>query len=128
MNDLQRHYINEQTGISHTLIGDYYLPDLALPEEPHRVIGRFGRMRLYYLKTHRRVLYINLLTSGKLSSYLCEIDETAFNRMKLLSKHMAEREDVTKQLKAENQMLWVQKMNNIHSRAEEIIRDELIYN
>jgi len=127
MNNLQLHYIDEQTGISHTLVGDYYLPDLALPKESHQPIGKYGRMRRNYLKTHRRVLYINVLTSGKLNSHLYEIDEAAYNRMELLSKQMAEREGVTEQLKSENQLLWVQRMNCIRNRVEEIIREELIY-
>ncbi|MCL2409967.1 MAG: TnpV protein [Oscillospiraceae bacterium] len=127
MSNLHQHYTNEQTGISYTLVGDYYLPDLILPKSNHYAIGRFGRMRLNYLKNHRKALYVNLLTSGKLDAHLREIDETANDRMEIISKQMAECEGVTEQLKAENQMLWVKKMNGIHSRVVEIIRDELIY-
>ena len=129
MNKLTQHYTNEQTGISYTLTadGNYYLPDLVLPEEPEYDIGRFGLMRRHYLKNHRKVLFTNLLTSGKLNEHLFEIDQTANDRMELLSKQMAEREGATEQLKAENQLMWIQKMSNIRNRIEEMIRDELIY-
>ena len=129
MNKLVQHYTNEQTGISYTLTadGNYYLPAFALPEEQHYSIGRFGLMRKLYLKNHRKVLFFNLLTAGKLNEHLSEIDQTARDRMEFLTKQMAEQEGVTEQLKAENQMLWVQSMNNIRNRIEEIIREELIY-
>jgi len=127
MNELPQHYKNEQTGISYTLVGDYYLPDLTLPEEPEYFIGRFGLMRRNYLKNHRKGLYINLLTSGKLNEHLAEIDQTANARLELLTRQMAKAEGLTEQLKAEDQMLWVQKANSIRNRIEEMIRDELIY-
>ena len=129
MNKLAPHYTNEQTGISYTLTadGNYYLPDLTLPEEPHYDIGRFGLMRRHYLKNHRKGLFIVLLTSGKLNEHLCEIDQTANDRMELLTKQMAKSEGVTEQLKAENQMEWVSLMNNIKNVAEEIVINELIY-
>ena len=127
MNDLKQHYTDEQTGISYTLVGDHYLPDLLPPESENYSIGRFGRMRLDHLKHHHRVLYVDLLTSGKLYEHLNDIDEAANDRMELLSRQMAEREDVTERLKAEDQMLWVQRMNNICGRIEGIIREELIY-
>ena len=129
MNKLATHYTNEQTGISYTLTadGNYYLPDLALPEEPHYDIGCFGLMRRHYLKNHRKGLFTVLLTNGKLNEHLSEIDQTANDRMELLTKQMAKSEGVTEQLKAENQMLWVQKMTNIHNRIVEMIREELIY-
>ena len=112
--------------LSYTLVGDYYLPNLILPEEKYH-LGKYGLMRQHYLKNHRKVFYTVLLTSGKLNEHLHEIDEISFNRMELLSKQMAEHEGVTEQLKAENQMLWVGKMNNIRNRIEEMIRGELIY-
>lgn len=127
MNKLAPHYTNKKTGISYTLVGDYYLPDLALSEEPHYEIGRFGMMRRSYLKNHRKGLFTNLLTSGKLNEHLHEIDQTANERFELISSQMEKTEGVTEQLKSENQMLWVQKMNNIRNRVEEIIREELIY-
>ena len=129
MNKLAPHYTNEQTGISYTLSadGNYSLPDLALPDEPEYNIGRFGMMRRQYLKNYHKVFYTALLTGGKLNEHLYEIDQTANDRMDILSKQMAKVEGVTEQLKSENQMLWVQKMNNIRNRVEEIIREELIY-
>ena len=117
----------EDMGVTYSKVGDYYLPDIILPEEQHYSIGRFGLMRRDYLKNHRKVMYINLLTSGALNEHLYEIDQTANTRMEALVKQMAKNEDVTEQLKAENQMLWVQKMNNIRNRALGIIRDELIF-
>lgn len=127
MNNLKQHFTNEQTGISYTLVGDYYLPDLTLPEEKPYDIGRFGLMRRHYLKEQRKGLFAALLTSGKLNEHLYEIDQTANQRMERLSKQMAKAEGVSEQLKAENQMLWVGKMTNIRHRIEEMIREELIY-
>jgi len=119
--------IFEQMGGTYSKVGDYYLPNLTLPEERHYDIGRFGLMRRHYLKNHRKGLFSVLLTSGKLNEHLYEIDQTANARMELLSKQMAKSEGATEQLKAQNQMLWVQKMNNIRNRIEEIICEELIY-
>ena len=129
MNKLAPHYTNEQTGISYTLTpdGNYYLPDLALPDEPEYEIFGWGLQRQLYLKNHRKVLYTTLLMSGKLNAHLHEIDETAYDRMELISKQMADQAGVTEQLKSENQLLWVQKMNNIRNRVAEMIREELIY-
>ena len=127
MNDLAMNYTDNQTGISYTLIGDYYLPDFETPKVNLGAVGRFGRERLEYLKNHRRLLYINLLTSGKLNEHLTDTDETANDRMEFISSQMAEREGVTEKLKADDMMLWVQKMNGIRNRAIEIIREELIY-
>jgi hypothetical protein len=129
MTALPQHYTNETTGISYTLTadGNYYLPDITLPDEPEYEIGGWGLQRLSYLKNHRKAFYTTLLMSGKLNSHLHEIDETAFNRMELISRQMAEREGVTEQLKGENQLLWIQKMTNIRNRVAEMIREELIY-
>ena len=129
MNKSAPHYTNEQTGISYTLTadGNYFLPDLALPDEPEYEIFGWGLQRQSYLKNHRKGLYTMLLMSGKLNAHLHEIDETAHDRMELISKQMAEHEGVTEQLKAENQLLWIQKMTNIRNRVAEMIREELIY-
>ena len=127
MSALAMNYTDSMTGISYTLVGDYYLPDLKAPEINIGTLGRFGRERLNYLKNHRRVLYTNLLTSGRQNDHLCETDETANDRIELISKQMAKSEGVTEKLKADNGMLWVQMTNNIRNRATEIIRDELIY-
>ena len=129
MNPLPQHFTNEQTGISYTLSGDgYYLPDLTLPEEPEYEIGLFGLLRRNHLKNHRKGLFTALLTTGKLNEHLYEIDQIANDRMELLSKQMAKAEGVTEQLKADDMMTWVGRMNNIQNRVREIINEELIYN
>lgn len=124
---MEKRIFNEQTGISYTLQGDYYLPDLALPEQEDKPIGLWGHRHLCHIKQHKKVLYTNLLTSGKLNSYLADIDEQAEDMFFRLVKQMAKREDVTEQLKANNQMDWVARMNNIRSRATEIINTDLIF-
>ena len=125
---MEKRIYNEQTGISYTLQGDYYLPDLALPEQEDKPIGLWGQRHLRYIKQHHKVRYINLLTSGKLNSYLADIDNQAEDMLFRLVKQIAEREGVTEQLKADNQMEWVARMNNIRGRATEIINNDLIYN
>lgn len=117
---------NEQTGISYTLQGDYYLPDLKLSDEKNKPIGLWGQRHARYLKQNHKVLYMNLLTSGKLNSYLADIDEQAEDMFFQLVKQMAERENITEQLKADDQMEWVARMNNIRSRATEIVNNEII--
>ena len=111
MKELAQHYTNEQTGISYTLVGDYYLPDfaLAVESEPQKEyeIGKYGRMRLNYLKKHRRTLYVNLLTSGELSEHLHEVDQRARRQVEGIVKHFAEVDGTNEKLKAENQMRWV---------------------
>ena len=125
---MEKRIFNEQTGISYTLQGDYYLPDLALSEQEDETIGLWGQRHLKYIKQHRKILYINLLTSGKLSDYLADIDKQAEDMFFRLVEQMAEREGVTEQLKSNNQMDWVARMNNIRSRATEIVNHDLIYN
>ena len=124
---MKQHFTDEKTGIRYTLQGDYYLPDLALPAEEQQPIGIWGQRHLRHIKQNRRVLYTNLLTSGKLNSYLADIDKQAEEMFSRLVKQMAEREGVTEQLKAENQMECVSSMNNIRRRAMEIVNVELIY-
>ena len=118
----------EQNGGTYSNVGDYHLPNLTVPSDSEYQIGVWGQRRLNYLKTHRRVLYVNLLTSGKLTEHLREIDTTAFERREPMAKQMMEAQGVTEQLKAEDAMLWVGKVNNIRACVDEIIRDELIYN
>lgn len=101
---MEKRIFNEQTGISYTLQGDYYLPDLSLPEQENRPVGLWGQRHLKYIKQHRKILYINLLTSGKLSDYLADIDKQAEDMFFRLVEQMAEREGITEQLKANNQM------------------------
>ena len=124
---MEKRICNEQTGISYTLQGDYYLPELSLPEQEDKPIGLWGQRHLKYIKHHRKILYINLMTSGKLNGYLVDIDKQAEDMFFRLVKQMAEREGVTEQLKADNQMDWVARMNNIRNRATEIINTDLIY-
>ena len=117
----------EQMGGTYTRVGDYFLPDLKLPEEVTKPISIWGQRHAKYLKQKHKVLYMNLLTSGKLNRYLADIDkqwEEVFSRP---VKQIAEREDVTEQLKADNQLKWVAQMNNIYSRVTEIVNKDLIY-
>lgn len=116
-----------KTKITYTQQGDYLLPNLKLPEKPTVKIGIWGKRHLKYIEHYRPILYTNLLTSGKLTAYLADIDEQAEDMFFRLVKQLAEKEGVTEQLKAEKQMLWVQRMNNIRKRATEIVNAELIY-
>lgn len=113
--------------ITYTQQGDYLLPDLKLPEQPKVEIGIFGKRHLRYLEHNRKILYTNLLTKGKLTAHLAEIDKLAEDMFFRLVKQIAEREGVTEKLKADNQMLWVRKMSNIRNRAEEIVNNCLVF-
>lgn len=116
---------DENNGLWYELQGDYYIPCLKLPEE-QQPIGVWGQRHLRYIKQNRKVLYLNLLTSGNLNSYLADLDKQSEDMYFRLVKQMAEREGVTEQLKADNQMEWVIRMNNIRSRVFEIVNAELI--
>ena len=116
----------EMDGTYHEENG-HLIPDLTLPTEEEKTIGIWGQRHLRYIKEHKRLFYVNLLTSEKLNSYLADIDKQAEEMFYRLVKQLAEKENVTEKLKAENQMLWVQKMNNIHNRATEFIISDLIY-
>lgn len=118
---------NEQNSLWYELQGDYYIPCLALPNEEQVEIGVWGQRHSRYIKQHHKVRYTNLLTSGKLTDYLADIDEQAEDMFFRLVKRIAEREGVTEQLKADNQMEWVARMNNIRSRATEIVNNDIIY-
>lgn len=118
--------IFEEMGGTYTQVGDYLLPDLKLPEE-QQTIGVWGQRHRRYLKEHRRATFATLLTSGKLNSYLVDIDRQAEELFSRLVKQMAEAEGVTEQLKADNQMEWVGRMNNIRNRAMEMVNNDLIY-
>lgn len=117
----------EQMGGTYTQQGDYILPNLTLPTKEKQPIGIWGQRHARYLKQNHKVLYCNLLTSGKLNGYLADIDEQAEDMFFRLVKQMAEREGVTEQLKAKNQMEWVRMMNNIRNMATEIVYAEIIY-
>ena len=124
---MKKHIVNEATGISYTLVGDYYIPDLKLPETENKPIGIWGRKRLAYLKEHKKFLFNQLVLSWQLNSHLAEINEQATEMLYRLSEQMAKAEGVTEKLKEDNQMEWVCRMNNIRNRAEEIVNAELIY-
>lgn len=119
--------IFEEMGGTYTKTGDYILPNLTLPPEEKRHIGVWGQRHKRYLKQNHKVLYMNLLTSGKLNSRLADINEQAKEMFSRMVKQMAEREGVTEQLKAENGLEWAGRMNNIRNRAEEIVYNNLIY-
>ena len=119
---------DEKNGLWYELQGDYYIPCLKLPKEEQQPIGVWGQRYLRYIKQHRKVLYLNLLTSGKLNAYLADLDKQAEEMFSRLVKQMAENEGVTEQFKADNQVEWVARMNNIRSRATEIVNHDIIYN
>lgn len=120
--------IFEKAGGTYTQVGDYILPDLLPAEEEKEAnIGIWAMQHKRYLKQHHKVLYYNLLTSGKLNSYLADIEQQAQNLFSRLVKDLAEKENVTENLKATDQMLWVRKMNNIRNRATEIVNADIIY-
>ena len=119
--------IFEQMGGTYTKVGDYYLPNLIVADDEIE-IGVWGQRHLRYIKQHHKVRYTNLLTSGKLNGYLADIDKQAEDMLFRLVKQMAERGGITEQLKADNQMEWVARMNNIRSRATEIVNNDIIYN
>lgn len=118
---------DEENGLSYTLHGDYYLPDLELPEEESAAYGKYGMLRKSFLKEHRKGLYTSLLLSKELTAHLNDLDVVANERQELLVNQMAKRRKVDEKLKAENQMLWVKHMNNIRNAAEEIVLAEIIY-
>ena len=118
----------EQMGGTYREENGYLIPNLTLPDEEQVEIGVWGQRHLRYIKQHHKVRYVNLLTSGKLNGYLADIDKQADDMFFRLVKQMAEREGVTEQLKADNQMEWVARMNNIRSRATEIVNHDIIYN
>ena len=124
---MEKRIYDKQTGIYYELQGDYYLPCLTLPEQPKVEIGIWGKRHLRYIKQHHKIRYTNLLTSCKLTAYLADIDEQAEEMFFRLVNQLAEKEGVTEQLKADDQMLWVRQMNNIRNRATEIVNAELIY-
>ncbi len=117
----------EQNGGTYTMQGDYRLPDVTLPPEEERLIGVWGQRRFRYLKQHHKVLYYNLLTSGKLHSHLADTEEQAQALFSRLVKELSEKEGVTEQLKVENPMEWIRRMNNICNRVTEIVNSEVIF-
>ena len=127
-NELKERFIDEKTGIEYIRKGDYYFPNLvnSASVNPNE-LGKYGKLRLKYLLEHKKTEYTILLVENKLRSHLLEIDKTAKERFNLLMKQLTEKENITEELKANNQMEWVCRMNNIKNRVEEIILKELIY-
>ena len=123
---MKKNYTDDKTGIDYTLVSDVYLPNLVSANTNYP-IGIWGQRHKEYLKENHKLMYYNLLTSGKLNSYLHDVDVRANNMYENLVTQLAENEGITEQLKAENQMLWVQRMNNIANRAREIVNAEIIY-
>ena len=126
MKELPERIHDDTNGLDYVLVGDYYIPALRLTEES-RPIGHWGRRRKAYLEEARPALYCSLLLSGKLWTHLADVDEQAQERLDLIMEQMKAAEGVTEELKAKNQLAWVQHMNSIRSRAEEIIYAELVY-
>ena len=126
MNDLPQHVHDERNGLDYTLHGDYYLPDLELPKE-QRPIGRWGKMRLEYLKEHRPGLYTRLILSGKLDSHLANVEEQAETRFDTVLDGFKRFYGIIEQLKANDQMRWVQMMNLARAEAEQNVLDEIIH-
>lgn len=125
---MERFVTDERTGLKYELVGDYYLiAGDDEPEEEQKPIGIWGQRHRRYLKEHRRVRYANLLTSGKMNSYLADIDRQAEELFLRLVKQMADAEGITETLKASDQMEWVRRMNNVRSRAFEIVEADIIY-
>ena len=126
MEELKNHIYDEHNGLRYTLVGDYYIPDLQLPEET-RPIGILGRMHKDYLAQYHPALYNELILSGKLWIYLAVLNEQAQERMNCLINQLKAAESITEELKAHDPMVWMGTMNNIRNRAEEIVRGEIIY-
>lgn len=126
--NVKNRFVDEKTEIEYIKQGDYYLPNLVLdPEETNYTIGKYVRMKLNYLKNHKKAEYIVLFMDGKLNRYLHEIDIACEDRIKTIISQLVKQENVTEELKATNQMEWVCRMNSIENRAEEIVLSELIY-
>lgn len=124
---MDKYIYDENNGLWYELVEDYYIPCLTLPPEENKPTGIWGQRHLQYIKNFKRGLYTSLLTSCKLKSYLVNIDKQAEDMFSRLVKELAEKENVTEKFKAENQMLWVKRMNSIRSRVTEIVNAELIY-
>lgn len=119
--------IFEEMGGTYRQVGDYFIPNLVLPDGGDYQIGKYGRMRRSYLKEHRKILYTNYVVEGTLFKHLAEIDQTCNERMEIIVSAMSEQEGVTEALKTADQIEWVRRKNNIRNRAEEIVLTELVY-
>ena len=123
---MKKQFYDEKNGMSYTLHGDYYLPDLVLREE-EPTYGKYGMLRKQFLKEHRPIRYQNLLLSGKLTAHLNQIDQEVTEQVEVLMKQMAEKQGVNENLKRQDQMKWVRLMNNVKASAEEIVMREIVY-
>ncbi len=124
---MENRIYDENNGLWYARQGEYYLPELALPPEEEKPIGVWGQRHLRYLKEHKQLVYINLLTSGRLNEYLASVNEQVEDLFSRLVREYAERQGVTERLKEENQLLWVKKMNNIRACVREVVESEIIY-
>lgn len=124
---MDKYIYDNSNGLWYELQGDYYIPCLTLPAEETKPIGIYGQRHLRYLKEYRKITYLNLLTSGKLSSYLADIDRQAQDRLELLVEQMKQAQGITERLKAENALEWIGRINNIWACAMEIVNNEIIY-
>lgn len=124
---MEKHIYDEQNGLNYTLVGDYYLPDILQPQEETPTYGRYGILRLRYLKEHKPILYTSMLTQGRLTEHLNSIDEVATERVERMVELMKVQQGATEELKAREQMKWVGLMNNIRCSAEESVLKDLIY-
>ncbi len=126
--ELKERFIDERTGIEYSLVGDYYIPNITIPNARRTGnIGKYVRLKLNYMKKYKIPEYTEMLLSNELKSYLLDIEYEFKDKLELLIKQMAEKENVTEELKTNNQLEWVRKMNNIKNRAEEIVLNEVIY-
>ena len=125
MKEMKEKIYDVRTGVEYVLVGDYYLPALKLPRT--RPIGRWGMLHKAYLKLRKPAYYQSLLLSGKLDAVLADVEEQAAERYEVLTEQMSQREGISEKMKKENQMEWVRRMSNLENRAEEIVKEELIY-
>ena len=125
--ELKKEYTNEETGISYTLVGDYYIPNLVLKEQEKVILNKYGRLRLNYLKEHKKAEYTILFMNGTLNKHLKEIQETATKRVNQIIEELKEKSDLTEEMKNTDMLYWVETMNLIKAQAEEIVLNELIY-
>lgn len=125
--NLKERFIDKRTGIEYNLVGDYYLPNLVLESEEKVILNKYGLLRLHYLKEHKKADYIIMFMNKTLNKHLKEVQETAKARVDTLIKEFTKQDNINEELKAKNQLEWVQMMNNCKNRAEEIVFSELIY-
>lgn len=122
---MEKTIYDESNGLWYELQGDYYIPCLAVSAEEEKPIGILGQRHMRYIRQHRKALYTELLTGGRLNTYLADVNDQAEEQMLLLTQQMDEREGITEELKAQDQMLWVQRMDNIQGRAMEFVNHDL---